>query len=319
MESKLKKLAIPFIQATCLGMVTALFGYAVGTSGNDSLGAIVFFVAPFGTGFIVSQIVQKRSLILAASIAIGFGSAGVLVATGMEGIVCCVLASPILAAGFALGAWAGSDVRNKNGTNGKNNLLLLMFSLITFPVLLAAGRIAENSRGLIINEQTITTSVTVPCSIDEAWNYIKEIEVLNGPKPLLLKMGLPVPTRCTLSANGVGGERLCFFKNGGIIKQRVTLWEPSIKMAFDITESTLKGRAWLHFLDASYEFQSVKDGTKVTRHTKIGSSLTPRFYWKPLEAIGVRAEHDYILNNLFRHANNTVFQSALLPQHDSEK
>lgn len=307
---------MPLIQATCLGVVTALFGYAVGTSGNESLGVIVFFVAPFGTGFIVSQIVQKRSLILAASITIGFGSAGVLVATGMEGFICCLLASPVLALGFALGAWAGRDVRNKNGTNGKNNLLLLVFSLITFPVLMAAGRIAENSRGLIINEQTITTSITVPCSIDEAWNYIKEIEVLDGPKPLLLQLGLPVPTHCTLSTNGVGGERLCFFKNDGVIRQRVTRWEPNSKMAFDITSSTLRGRAWLHFLDASYEFRKVKGGTYVTRHTRIGSSLSPRFYWKPLEAIGVRAEHDYILNNLLRHANNAMIQSALHRQRD---
>lgn len=315
---KQKLAMMPLIQAICLGGVTALVGYAVGTSGNESLGVIVFLVAPFGTGFIVSQIVQKRSLIVAASIAIGFGSAGVLVATGMEGFICCVLASPILAGGFALGAWGGSAVPNKKHPNGKNNLLILIFSLVTFPVLMAAGRVAENSMVSNLHEHTITTSITVPCSIDQAWNYIKEIEVLEGSKPLLLKMGLPVPTHCTLSSNGVGGERLCFFKNDGIIKQRVTHWEPSVKMAFDITGSTLKGRAWLHFLDASYEFCKVKSGTSVTRHTRIGSSLTPRFYWKPLEAIGVRAEHDYILNNLFQHANNALIQTVLHRQHDPD-
>lgn len=299
------------IQAICLGLMTALLGYAVGTSGNESLGLVVFFAAPLGTGFVVAQIVQKRALIIAAAIAIGFASAGVAMAMGWEGLVCCVLASPILATGFALGAWFGGTVRNKNNSDGKNNLLLLMFSLITFPMLLAAGRFAENSREPFIYEQTITTRITVPCSVAEAWNYIKEIEVLNGPKPLLLNMGLPVPTRCTLSKNGVGGERLCYFKNGGIIRQRVTRWEPNIKMAFDITDSTLKGKAWLHFIDASYEFYPAKGGTTVIRHTRIGSSLTPRFYWKPLEAIGVRAEHDYVLANLFRFASTESSKNSL--------
>ena len=127
---------------------------------------------------------------------------------------------------------------------------------------------------------------------------------MDGSLPLLLKLGLPVPARCTLSANGVGGERICYFRKGGVIRQRVTVWEPHTRMAFDITDDTLRGRDWLQFIDAGYEFRPTESGTTVVRHTRIQSALYPRFYWRPLEALGVRAEHDYVLENLLRFASS---------------
>lgn len=291
-----------FIQATVLGLVTAMIGYGVGTSGNENLGLVVFCLAPLGTGFVVAQFVQKRALVVAAGLSIGCAAAGLLVATGAEGLLCCILASPLLAGGFALGAWWGLAVPTRNGSRGDDRFWLILFALL-FPALLAAGRAAENARYTFPSEQLVTTTITVPCSPADAWRYIKEIERMEGSLPLLLKLGLPVPTRCTLSINGVGGERICYFRKGGIIRQRVTVWEPHTRMAFDITGCTLHGREWLQFIDAEYEFHPAEGGTTVVRHTRIHSALSPRFYWRPLEALGVRTEHDYVLQNLLRFAS----------------
>ena len=48
---------------------------------------------------------------------------------------------------------------------------------------------------------------------------------MNGAKPFLLRTGaLPVPYRCTLEGEGVGGVRTCYFDKG-TITQEVTAWK----------------------------------------------------------------------------------------------
>ena len=37
---------------------------------------------------------------------------------------------------------------------------------------------------------------------------------------------------------------------------------------------------------------------RVTRHTTIESRLWPRCYWEPIERLGVRSEHDFVLQSL---------------------
>ena len=37
---------------------------------------------------------------------------------------------------------------------------------------------------------------------------------------------------------------------------------------------------------------------KLTRITTYTSELTPRWYWEPLEKLGIRQEHDYVFANL---------------------
>jgi len=67
----------------------------------------------------------------------------------------------------------------------------------------------------------------------------------------------------------------------------------------DVISYNLIGRKWLGFKEAIYYFEPVgNNGCKLTRITTYTSVLTPRFYWEPMEKLGVRQEHDYVFNNL---------------------
>lgn len=50
--------------------------------------------------------------------------------------------------------------------------------------------------------------------------------------------------------------------------------------------------------------RSGKTDCKLTRITTYTSVLTPRFYWEPLEKIGIEQEHDYVFDNLKRDLKN---------------
>ena len=69
-------------------------------------------------------------------------------------------------------------------------------------------------------------------------------------------------------------------------------------MKFDIVESDVPGRPWLSFKDASYEISRVGNHTVITRKTTIVSRLSPAWYWRRLEAIGVHTEHEYLIEAL---------------------
>jgi hypothetical protein len=73
-------------------------------------------------------------------------------------------------------------------------------------------------------------------------------------------------------------------------------------MKVKITESTLPGRHWLKFVDASWEFIPQGDKTLAVRKKTISSRLYPRWYWRQFEEYGVQSEHEYVLSVLLRRA-----------------
>ena len=67
----------------------------------------------------------------------------------------------------------------------------------------------------------------------------------------------------------------------------------------DVIKYELVGRNWLGFKEAIYYFEEIKPNQcKLTRITTYTSVLRPRFYWKPLEELGIQQEHEYVFNNL---------------------
>src|SRR5262249_39850364 len=89
----------------------------------------------------------------------------------------------------------------------------------------------------------------------------------------------------------------CYFEHG-FIEERITEWHFPSSMRFEIVESDVPGRPWLGFKDASYSISQRGNQTVITRTTTIVSRLTPAWYWRRLEAIGVHTEHEYLFEGL---------------------
>lgn len=90
----------------------------------------------------------------------------------------------------------------------------------------------------------------------------------------------------------VGGFRICYF-SGGTITERITELEKGKVLRIDVIDCQITGRKWLGFEDAIYLFDKVEpDSCRLTRIITYTLVLTPRFYWKPLEKIGIQQEHE---------------------------
>jgi hypothetical protein len=256
-------------------------------------------LVPFVSGFAVAATVRQPKRVAACCLTSGILTYSLLLFTGWEGIICCTMALPLVMACTAIGAVIGYWVRgrfiDKLSDPGKTTLLMLLLC----PFLMAASDNVERSFVSSAQTEVFTTEITVAASPDKAWDLVAQMHHLDGPRPFLLRVGLPVPYRCTLDKAAVGGRRICYFNNG-VIEQKVTTWQRPSHMGLRITKSTLPGRHWLKFVDASYELVGNDEQTRVIRHSTIATRLSPRWYWRPLERWGVTSEHAFVFSNLSR-------------------
>lgn len=144
----------------------------------------------------------------------------------------------------------------------------------------------------------VKTERVYPYTSEQVYNAIKSVDTMIAEKPFLMKLDLPIPNKCILEKEEVGGLRTCYC-SGGNITERITELQKNKVLKMDVIDYKLTGRKWLGFREAIYYFDNFGDDScKLTRITTYTSALKPRFYWEPLEKIGISQEHDYVFDNL---------------------
>ncbi len=289
------------VKAYAAGLLTAvafgLGGFFLIYDRTGSMGWVLFLVLPVATGFATALVARLRSIVI-ASLLIGLMICTViLLITGFEGFVCVLMSSPILAVGMTLGALLGSLVRIQVLPRFRKPGIPIMLLLLVLPLFLMGANRAETESRRTLRAETITDTTVLNGSPEEVWNDLKTMDSVRGTKTFLMKIGLPVPVSCKTEGEGVGGKRTCYFETG-YIEERITKWDFPNSMQFEITASDVPGRPWLSFRDAGYEFKRDGSRTVLTRTTTIVSRLSPAWYWRRLEAIGVRTEHRYLFEAL---------------------
>jgi hypothetical protein len=256
-------------------------------------GLSFFVFLPFIIGYILGKPLIKRWSLIGLTLSL-FIFFILLLAGGLEGMVCILMCFPLILVAIAIGIIVGSL------TKRKGNDKLLKSSIVPLGVFLVVAFLeTELTRGS--NEVvSIQTEIVLPYSTLQVYDAIKSVDTLIAEKTFLMKLDLPVPQKCILENEKVGGIRTCYF-SGGTITERVTQLEKGKVLKMDVIDYKLTGRKWLGFKEAIYYFQAI-DSThsKLTRITTYTSELKPRLYWKPLEKMGISQEHEYVFENLKR-------------------
>lgn len=294
----------PLLKSVGLGTLT---GILVGLAGfltasvSPGMGIVMFFLVPVSAGFTIGLVTPKgRKAQASAMLAVGL-TLLILIATKMEGLLCAVMAFPLLIASIALGAWIGAAFRTETGQQeggARTGMMVLAVPLLIFTAHKAEEPMLNRTR-----IETISTTVRLHASPERTWSYIQSVDSIHSAKPWLMHIGLPVPLRCTLQKTGVGARRTCYFDKG-YIEETVTNWDPPRFMGLKIDRTHMPGRHWLGFENASYRLERDSDSTVLTRTTIISSHLYPAWYWRPLERLGVASEHRYLLDDVVDRANS---------------
>jgi hypothetical protein len=287
------------VVGTLVGSAFFLAGYLLVVGNQESFATLMFVLVPFASGFAIAMVVEYGKTIATCCLMTCVMALLTLIGTGWEGYICCAMAAPLMLVGILIGAAIGYAIRvqvlDKSRHIKRDKSLLLLAG----PILVMSANEVEKPFRSVERVETFSTTIEIAASPEDVWPRLVQMPSMNGEKPFLLQIGLPVPNHCTLEGDGVGAHRTCHFDQG-VINQEVTEWQEADRMTVKTTGSTLPGRHGLKFKDASYSLTATPTGTRVERLTSIGSRLYPRSYWRPFEAWGVESEHEFVLTSLKR-------------------
>ena len=262
-------------------------------------GLSFFVFLPFALGYILGKSTIKSISLLGLIISLLI-FCFLLLTGGLEGMVCVLMAMPLVIGAVAIGAFVKFLVTRSR--NKKDNVI--KSSIVPFGLFLVLSfvetELTKNNEFII----EVKSVIVLEYSPIQVYETIKSVDTLDAEKPFLMKLDLPIPHKCVLHDEKVGGLRTCYFEGGRIV-ERITELEKGKVLKMDVIDYELTGRKWLGFKEAIYLFDALEDGkTKMTRITTYSSELYPRFYWKPLETIGIQQEHEYVFNNLTKDLKN---------------
>lgn len=157
-----------------------------------------------------------------------------------EGVVCLVMAAPLVLIGMIAGACIGRTVFRA----WPGNLNLTVFPAV---LLLVAGEYATR----MDERACVTDEVVIRASPAQVWPHVTAFPpIAEAPDFWLFKVGLPSPSETTTAGNYVGAERKCIFGNGVVFDERVAEIVPNELLTFDIVEQPrdpeLLGHLTLH-------------------------------------------------------------------------
>ncbi len=264
---------------------------------------ILFWLLPFVLGLSIGALPNKKWAFVGAVIAsIIFLCA--LISYGLAGFLCVIFSLPLILSFMFLGGII-SHLINRYKEIKTDKFQILLLPLIIFLISAPVESFLNQGKKLFIE---VTTEKVFNYTPEEVYDAIKSVDTVDVEKPFLMHFDLPVPTKCILEKEEVGGIRTCYFNGGnlsrgeyggGSIREKITELKRGKILKMDVLDYNLIGRKWLGFKEAIYYFDKVGDRScKMTRITTYTSVLTPRIYWEPLEKLGIRQEHDYVLNNL---------------------
>lgn len=264
-------------------------------------GLSFFVFLPFSLGYILGKPNIKGISLMGIifSLIIFFI---LLLAGNLEGMVCILMAMPLIIGAVIIGLLVKYLTKKQQKSDKKENVI--KSSILPFCLFLIFGfsetELTKNDNNII----EIKSEIIVPYTAMEVYETIKSVDTLDTKKPFLMKLDLPIPQKCILEEEKVGGIRTCYFEGGKIV-EKITKLEKGKVLKMDVIDYQLTGRKWLRFKEAIYLFDELENGqTKMTRITTYTSELYPRFYWKPLEQIGIEQEHEYVFSNLVKDLEN---------------
>jgi len=267
--------------------------------GLSDYGWMLFVLLPIVLGIAIGALPSKRSALVGLTITtIIFLLC--LIAMGLEGFICVIMTLPIILPLMFLGSVITHLVQRYHQIKSTDKLPVLALPLLVFLFGSPIEKLLVKNKQEIIE---VRSEIILPYSNMQVYNAIKSVDTLIAEKPLLMKIDLPIPQKCVLEKEEVGGLRTCYFSGGKII-EKITALEKGKLLQMDVIKYELTGRKWLGFKEAIYRFDSLDaNRCKMTRITTYTSELKPRFYWGPLERLGIEQEHQYVFDNLINDLN----------------
>ncbi len=258
---------------------------------------------------------------LGASVTVNIVLSFLFLLLGVEGLICIVMAAPLVALMGMVGGLLGGLLRRRWERPRVSVYLLL----IVVPFLLAWERPQAEINAPI----AVTTEVIVRASPEAVWRETIDFAPIIDPPSGILRLGIAYPTHAILRREGNQIIRECHFTTGPFIEP-ITAWEPPHRLAFDVASQPPSMRElspWpIHppHLDGmirsqrgEFQIEAVGDGlTRLRGTTWYTIEAAPAAYWRLWTDAIIHRIHRRVLDHIARQAERLgqgAPGSAMLP------
>lgn len=272
-------------------------------------GGVLFAGLPFITGIILGYYVNSQGLLTKRrTIFLTLGTfvicAGMIFLLAIEGLICLIMAAPIILFMGVLGSMIG---RRYSRTYPNINRLSLVAVL---PTLMIFSAIENQVSPVLMGE--VKSSIVINASTSDVWKNVVVFPELQPPTELMFKAGISYPIRARIEGTGVGAIRYCEFNSGAFIEP-ITVWEENKRLSFDVafqpkpmTEMSLWDEIEAPHIDGFFkskrgEFRLIEMGngkTLLEGSTWYALDIFPSPYWRLYSEWIVHKIHLRVLNHI---------------------
>lgn len=277
--------------------------------------AIALFIGgPMLVGFLPPVINSRRRVLtyrqafghsLVAAAMSGLG----IVAFGLEGIICVVMAFPLIMPGALIGSLLGNSMMLFfREIRSRQTVTIVALLLAPFFTIYESKEVDYHHEGDL---QSQTTSIIIDAPPEEVWPHVISFPDLASPKELLFRAGIAYPIRARMEGTGVGAVRYCEFSTGTFVEP-ITVWDEPHQLAFDVDEvapSMTELSPWniephhLHgyFVSTKGEFRLERlpeNRTRLSGTTWYYQRMSPRVYWDLWGDYVVGSIHERVLRHI---------------------
>ena len=272
-------------------------------------GASIFFSSPILLGVICgySQTRQSGSDNFMGAVGVACGSillgCGILIVLAFEGVICVVMAMPIMIPAAAVGGLVGHLIAVSTSAKGPSwmVILLLMPSSATIEHALTQPCLFE-----------VVSVVEVNAPAEEVWEQVVAFPEIDSSPGIMFQLGVAYPIRARIEGTGVGAVRYCEFSTGDFVEP-ITVWDQPHHLAFSVEDqpcplTELSPYEAIHpphldgFLKSHQgEFRLIElpgGRTKLEGHTWYSVDMYPQLYWKVWTDSVIHAIHHRVLDHI---------------------
>ncbi|HXC60014.1 MAG TPA: hypothetical protein VN645_11905 [Steroidobacteraceae bacterium] len=307
--SRTRVVVLGLLTGTALSVAAA----ALSTLVLGIYGFGLFVASPFVVGMTVASIAKRNTdlglgqttFLVMCSLGLG---ALILIGLAMEGVVCLLFASPLIALMGFLGAVAGRLI-----TNGRPGFRAAPMSVALLPLLLVSELLLPPAADFESVE-----SVDIAASPSAVWESVVHMGPIPAAPAAPFSWGLAYPMSGEIKGTGVGAVRRGVFSTG-IAYERVVEWVPERRLSFIVLSDPPSMRelspyahvnaphtqGYFRTRDARFRITPLPDGrTRLTLATHHDLDLEPALYWLPFAQWAVHANKTRVLKHFQQQAED---------------
>jgi hypothetical protein len=237
----------------------------------------------------------------------------------MEGMVCVVMALPLVLPLGCLGGVVGCSIARLD----QRSRTAWVASIVMLP----GGTAVEHLTSLP-TEHCVTTEIVVTATPETVWRNVIRFPDLPPPTEAMFRAGISCPMGAAITGTGVGAERRCLFTTGEFVEP-ITVWDEPRHLAFDVEsqpEPMFEMTPFRHvhpphlkesFVSTRGEFRLLPmvDGrTRLIGRTWYRLKLEPAWYWSALSSQIIHAIHGRVLEHIKTLSEDSPQESTALAQ-----